>query len=91
MRPAAAPTLKEHDMEGEILRNDGFGTLRAAQRGWFIHASVYLAVNLMFVALALVQGRSPMLAPALGWGLGLAIHGTIAFFVVGRSRRAVLR
>jgi hypothetical protein len=64
--------------------------MHGAQRGWFIHATVYLAVNLMLVALALVHGRSPILAPALGWGVGLAIHGAVAFLVAGRRRRPAL-
>jgi hypothetical protein len=64
-----------------------FGKLHGAQRGWAIHAFVYLAVNLMLAGFALLQGRTPMFAHALGWGLALAIHGTIAFFVAGRPGR----
>lgn len=55
--------------------------LHGAQRGWLIHATVYAAVNLGLVVLAWAHGRTPMLAPALGWGLGLAIHGLVVFGV----------
>jgi hypothetical protein len=61
----------------------------AAGRGWTIHAVVYVAVNLMLVMLALLHGRTPMLAPVLAWGFGLAIHGSVAFLVAGRTPRSM--
>ena len=54
-----------------------------AKLGWYIHATVYLAVNLMLVMLALSAGRNWAVFPALGWGLGLAIHGLVVFFATG--------
>ena len=51
--------------------------------GWFIHAGVYLAVNLLLAALAAAGERSWAIYPALGWGLGLAIHGVVVFLVAG--------
>jgi hypothetical protein len=77
-------------MEDAILRNGGFDAMHGAHRGWFIHASVYVAVNLLLVALALLHGRTPMLAPALGWGIGLAVHAAVALLVAGRGQRKAL-
>lgn len=51
--------------------------------GWFIHAGVYLAVNLLLAALSAASGRHWAVFPALGWGLGLAIHGVVVFLVAG--------
>ena len=70
----------------ESANGFGFGGLHGVRRGWCIHATVYAAVNLMLLVLALLYGRSPSLAPALGWGLGLAIHGIVALLVGGRHR-----
>ncbi len=52
----------------------------AARLGWFGHALVYLAVIGGLTAAAYWQGRHPPLAAALGWGLGLSIHGLRVFF-----------
>lgn len=43
--------------------------------GWFMHALVYLTVNLGLAALSLAKGQHWAIYPALGWGLGLALHG----------------
>ena len=53
--------------------------------GWFIHAGVYVAVNLLLAALSIASGRHWAVFPALGWGLGLAIHGVVVFMVAGGS------
>lgn len=47
----------------------------SARLGWLTHALVYLAVMGGLTAYALWQGRQPPMAAALGWGLGLFIHG----------------
>jgi hypothetical protein len=49
--------------------------------GWTIHAGVYTAVNLMLATLSAMSGRHWAIYPALGWGLGLAIHGIVVYFV----------
>ena len=54
-----------------------------AKMGWYIHAGVYLAVNLMLATLSAMSDRSWAIYPALGWGLGLAIHGIVVFLVTG--------
>ena len=55
-----------------------------AKLGWYIHATVYVVVNL-FLFLLSAQGfghRPWSVFPVLGWGLGLALHG-VAVFVLG--------
>ena len=54
-----------------------------AKLGWYIHASVYLAVNLLLVSLSLASGRHWAVFPLLGWGLGLAVHGAVVFLLTG--------
>jgi hypothetical protein len=55
-----------------------------AKLGWYVHACVYLAVNLLLFGLSRYAfGERPWsVNPALGWGLGLALHG-IAVFLLG--------
>jgi len=54
-----------------------------AKLGWYIHASVYLLVNLLLAAIAFSNGRNWAIYPALGWGLGLAVHGAVVFLLTG--------
>lgn len=55
-----------------------------AKLGWYVHALVYVAVNAaMFIATVYgLRQRAWTIYPALGWGLGLALHG-IAVFLLG--------
>ena len=64
--------------------------------GWYIHAGIYLAVNLMLAAIAASSGRGWAIFPAFGWGIGLAAHGIVVFLktntaffdgLVARERR----
>lgn len=50
--------------------------------GFFIHAAVFLAVNLLLIAVQreTTPGLHWAIFPAAGWGLGLAIHGLAVFF-----------
>lgn len=43
--------------------------------GWLTHAAVYLAVIGGLSLLAYANGRHLPVGVALGWGLGLTIHG----------------
>ena len=52
-----------------------------AKMGWYMHAAVYLLVNLGLAALALSSGRDWHAYPLLGWGLGLAIHGAAVWLI----------
>ena len=57
-----------------------------AKLGWYTHATLYLLVNLFLYFMSAngeAMGRRPWsIYPAMGWGLGLALHG-IAVFVLG--------
>lgn len=54
-----------------------------AKLGWYIHASVYLTVNLLLAALSALSGRHWAVFPAIGWGIGLAVHGAVVFLLAG--------
>jgi hypothetical protein len=54
-----------------------------AKLGWMIHALVFVAVNLLLAALAASAGRNWAIYPALGWSVGLAVHGIVVFFLTG--------
>jgi hypothetical protein len=55
-----------------------------AKLGWYIHAALYLVVNLVLLAFSQhgFGHRSWSVFPVLGWGLGLALHG-ISVFMLG--------
>jgi hypothetical protein len=50
-----------------------------AKLSWYIHAAVYILVNLLLAVLSASSGRHWAIYPALGWGLGLAVHGAAVF------------
>jgi hypothetical protein len=54
-----------------------------AKMGWYVHAIVYLAVNSLLALISVMNGQHWAVYPALGWGLGLAIHGAVVFLVNG--------
>ena len=70
-----------------------------AKMGWYVHAFVYVLVNLGLVAISAANGRNWAMYPLMGWGLGLLIHGAVVWFVapgggfydrlVERERRAL--
>ncbi|WP_432730923.1 2TM domain-containing protein [Variovorax sp. W6] len=70
-----------------------------AKMGWYIHALVYVLVNLGLVAISAANGRSWAMYPLMGWGLGLLIHGAVIWLIapgggfydrlVERERRAL--
>jgi hypothetical protein len=55
-----------------------------AKLGWYIHAAVYVVVNLFIFSISQYGfGSRPWsVYPLLGWGLGLALHG-ISVFMLG--------
>lgn len=53
-----------------------------AKLGWYLHATVYVLVNVFLAALSGYSGRSWALFPALGWGLGLLIHGAVVWLLL---------
>lgn len=56
-----------------------------AKFGWFIHATVYVLVNLLLVSLSLSSGRHWAVFPLAGWGIGLLVHGMAVLFLAGGS------
>lgn len=57
-----------------------------AKLGWFVHATVYVLVNLVMFAMSRYGfGTRPWsVFPVLGWGLGLVLHG-VSVFVLGKG------
>ena len=70
-------TPLNHALERQARRRAG------VKLGWYVHTAVYVAVNLLLAAISLSAGRHWALFPALGWGLGLAIHGVVVYLVTG--------
>lgn len=66
--------LTEQDLQRRAKR-------RVNQKmGFYIHASVYVLVNLGLAAINFAGGgKAWHLWPLAGWGLGLAIHGIVTF------------
>ncbi len=54
-----------------------------AKLGWYIHASVYVLVNLFVFSMSeyALGTRAWSVKPLLGWGLGLALHGISVWFL----------
>jgi hypothetical protein len=57
-----------------------------AKLGWYVHATVYVLVNLLIFSMSRYAfGTRPWsVAPLLGWGVGLALHG-LSVFVLGKG------
>ncbi len=52
----------------------------ARKMAWYLHALVFVLVNLGFYAFNLASGGTRWHQwPLWGWGLGLAIHGVVTF------------
>jgi hypothetical protein len=93
------PPLTTDDIDRMARKRAG------AKLGWYAHATVYLLVNLFLYFLSangVAAGRHPWsIYPAMGWGLGLALHGISVFALgtgsglrerlVAREREALLR
>jgi hypothetical protein len=54
-----------------------------AKLGWYLHAGIYLVVNLLLIGLSVSSGRHWAIFPAVGWGIGLAAHGLGVFLLSG--------
>ena len=68
-------TLNADRLERTARRRAGM------KMGWYIHASVYVLVNLFLVLASASRGHTWAIYPLLGWGLGLLIHGAVVFFL----------
>ena len=56
-----------------------------AKLGWYLHAGVYILVNLLLITLSATSGRHWAVYPAVGWGIGLAVHGVVVSFLTGAA------
>ncbi len=52
-----------------------------AQRGFYVHLTVYVLVNAFLIATNAFHSREVWwsYAPVIGWGIGLAAHGASVF------------
>ena len=54
-----------------------------AKLSWYIHAGIFIVVNLMLTLIAASAGRNWVIYPTVGWAMGLAVHGIVVFFLTG--------
>jgi hypothetical protein len=87
----ASPREREYAMSmssDQALRRQAERRVKL-KTGFFMHAAVFLLVNLGLLVINFVAGGGAWaLWPLAGWGLGLAIHG---FVVVVKLRGEGLR
>jgi hypothetical protein len=59
-----------------------------ARRGFFAHATVYVAVNALLVLINLTTSPEYhwFVWPLFGWGIGLVIHGLMVFGLLAGDR-----
>ncbi len=72
-----ATTLQDRNLEQLARKRAG------AKMGWYIHATVFIIVNLLLAGLSAMSERHWAVFPAFGWGIGLAVHGFVVFLVSG--------
>ena len=53
--------------------------------GFYVHAAAYVAVNIGLYLLSASQGKGWAIYPALGWGLGLLLHGAVTWLAMPGS------
>jgi hypothetical protein len=68
------PQLTPEDIDALARKRAG------AKMGWYIHATIYVLVNLYWYMTMNVSSFKPL----LGWGLGLALHG-VSVFMLGKG------
>ncbi len=76
------PTLSSTQLDRLARKRAG------AKLGWYVHATVYVAVNALLAglsSLSSLHGQHWAVFPALGWGLGLLVHGVVVFGVMPGS------
>jgi hypothetical protein len=93
MAPSLAALRAVADRGGDMAMDDPEVYERARKRvrqikGFYIHALVYVLVNLLLIALNLSMPRGGVwvpwsLWPLFGWGIGLAAHGLSVFDIAG--------
>ena len=77
----AMALLSEDDIERIARKRAG------AKLGWYVHATVFVVVNLGMLAFTWFGfARRPWsMAPVLGWGAGLLLHGVSVFILANGS------
>ncbi|HYW56524.1 MAG TPA: 2TM domain-containing protein [Polaromonas sp.] len=70
-------TLQTEEIERLARKRAG------AKMSWYIHASVYILVNLLLALLSAMSERNWAVFPAFGWGIGLLAHGAAVFLFTG--------
>ena len=73
---STAHTPLASDLERLARRRAG------AKLGWYAHACAYILVNLFLAFLSSHHTHSWAVFPALGWGLGLLIHGAAVWLTM---------
>lgn len=69
----SSPTMSSSEIERLAPRRAG------AKLGWFIHAAVFVCVNALLIMISVASGKPWVIFPLTGWGLGLVIHGAVAW------------
>jgi hypothetical protein len=72
-----------HDLTPEARLERTARRRAGAKMGWFIHACVFVVVNLAVAMMAAAAGRDWIVYPSMGWAIALTIHGVVVFFVTG--------
>ena len=99
LQVAAAEVLAERSEQGLVLEARRLAELdhRRARRGWLRHLASYGVIMAGLVGLDLATGSGVWwIYPALGWGMGVALHGVrVVLFdkesVAERHRRRLER
>lgn len=73
MTSSTPPALSAQALDRLARRGAGM------KLGWALHATVYVLVNVLLALLSVQQGRHWAVYPALGWGLGLLLHGVLVW------------
>lgn len=64
----------------EMIKNTRAREEYEAIKGFYIHFVIYVAVNLLLVAINVFSGDSMWAQwPIIGWGIGIAAHAYAAF------------
>lgn len=83
--------MRFHDSESQDLERRA-RRRAGAKLGWYIHVTVYVAVNLLLLILSAQSPRPWAVYPAMGWGVGLVVHGMVVFVLTsGVHERLVQR
>ena len=74
------PLMSDEEIETLARRRAG------AKLGWYVHLAVYVVVNAaMFCWSRYGYSQRPWsMAPLLGWGVGVVLHG-VSVFVLGKG------